>query len=106
MQPKRPVANSDLRPDYELLKRNCTHFSDDFCRRQRKTLGTTLGSPPIARLGLQRLPRWIHNLAAAGVTVKGGDNSKMNCLVAAGFLMFSTYFLGFMFHSNQFVDHF
>lgn len=43
-------------PDYELLKRNCTHFSDDFCRR----------------LGLRRLPRWILNLSAAGVTVKGG----------------------------------
>ena len=30
--PPRGIADA-MRPDYELLKRNCTHFSDDFCRR-------------------------------------------------------------------------
>ncbi|CAK9073394.1 unnamed protein product [Durusdinium trenchii] len=43
-------------PDYDLLKRNCTHFSDDFCYQ----------------LGLRRVPKWVMNLSAAGVTVKGG----------------------------------
>lgn len=36
--------------DYDLLKRNCCHFADDFCRR----------------LQVGRIPRWIHRFARVG----------------------------------------
>lgn len=52
-------------PDYDLLKRNCTHFSDEFCHR----------------LGLGRVPKWVMNLSAAGVTVKGGAVSSFRWAV-------------------------
>jgi hypothetical protein len=41
--------------DYCLLRRNCCHFADDFCRR----------------LGSGRIPGWIHRLARLGARVDG-----------------------------------
>lgn len=41
--------------DYCLLRRNCCHFADDFCRR----------------LGAGRIPGWIHRLARLGARVDG-----------------------------------
>merc|ERR1719350_1094505 len=41
--------------DYELLRRNCCHFADDFCRR----------------LGAGRIPRWVHRLARLGASIDG-----------------------------------
>lgn len=40
-------------PDYNLLRRNCCHFADEFCQR----------------LGVGGIPRWVHRLAriAAGI---------------------------------------
>merc|ERR1712196_431310 len=39
--------------DYDLLRRNCCHFADDFCRR----------------LGVGGIPGWIHRLARVGAGV-------------------------------------
>lgn len=36
--------------DYDLLRRNCCHFADDFCRR----------------LGVGGIPGWVHRLARIG----------------------------------------
>merc|ERR1719210_85353 len=41
--------------DYDLLRRNCCHFADDFARR----------------LGAGRIPRWVHRLARMGARVDG-----------------------------------
>lgn len=41
--------------DYDLLRRNCCHFADDFCRR----------------LGAGRIPSWVHRLARVGARVDG-----------------------------------
>jgi hypothetical protein len=41
--------------DYCILRRNCCHFADDFCRR----------------LGAGRLPGWVHRLARLGARVDG-----------------------------------
>lgn len=41
--------------DYDLLRRNCCHFADDFARR----------------LGAGRIPRWVHRLARVGARVDG-----------------------------------
>jgi len=41
--------------DYDLLRRNCCHFADDFARR----------------LGAGRLPGWVHRLARVGSFVDG-----------------------------------
>mmetsp|Transcript_85739 Transcript_85739/g.276707 ORF Transcript_85739/g.276707 Transcript_85739/m.276707 type:complete len:289 (+) Transcript_85739:54-920(+) len=40
--------------DYELLRRNCTHFSRDFCER----------------LGVGAVPSWVTSLAAAGARLE------------------------------------
>merc|ERR1712048_864373 len=39
--------------DYNLLRRNCCHFADDFCKR----------------LGVGSIPGWIHRLARIGAGV-------------------------------------
>eukprot|EP00929_Paragymnodinium_shiwhaense_P080503 TRINITY_DN41996_c0_g1_i1.p1 TRINITY_DN41996_c0_g1~~TRINITY_DN41996_c0_g1_i1.p1 ORF type:complete len:405 (+),score=76.84 TRINITY_DN41996_c0_g1_i1:171-1385(+) len=39
--------------DYDLLRRNCCHFADDFCKR----------------LGVGSLPGWVYRLARIGATV-------------------------------------
>jgi len=39
--------------DYDLLRRNCCHFADDFCRR----------------LGVGGIPGWVHRLARVGAMV-------------------------------------
>jgi len=39
--------------DYELLRRNCCHFADDFCKR----------------LGVGGIPGWVHRLARIGAQV-------------------------------------
>jgi len=39
--------------DYDLLRRNCCHFADDFCRR----------------LHVGRIPLWVHRLARLGARV-------------------------------------
>merc|ERR1712217_984162 len=39
--------------DYDLLRRNCCHFADDFCRR----------------LGVGGIPGWVHRLARVGALV-------------------------------------
>mmetsp|Transcript_25542 Transcript_25542/g.59470 ORF Transcript_25542/g.59470 Transcript_25542/m.59470 type:complete len:441 (-) Transcript_25542:220-1542(-) len=39
--------------DYDLLRRNCCHFADDFCRR----------------LGVGGIPGWVHRLARIGAQV-------------------------------------
>jgi hypothetical protein len=39
--------------DYDLLRRNCCHFADDFCRR----------------LGAGGIPGWVHRLARVGAGV-------------------------------------
>lgn len=36
--------------EYELLRRNCCHFADDFCRR----------------LNVKRIPKWVNRLARVG----------------------------------------
>lgn len=41
-------------PDYDLLRHNCTHFSDSFC----------------VRLGVGNVPNWVVNLAGAGATLQ------------------------------------
>jgi len=43
-------------PDYDILRRNCCTFSDDFCKR----------------LGVGSIPAWVTNLAGAGATVTDG----------------------------------
>jgi len=45
-----------LGADYDLLSRNCCHFSDAFCRR----------------LGVGSAPDWLTNLAGAGAVVRSG----------------------------------
>merc|ERR1712194_720802 len=40
--------------DYDLLRRNCTHFADDFCQR----------------LGVGGIPGWIHRLARFIVVIE------------------------------------
>jgi hypothetical protein len=40
-------------PDYELLRRNCCHFADEFC----------------VRLGVGHIPGWIYRLASVGAQV-------------------------------------
>eukprot|EP00930_Biecheleria_cincta_P088733 TRINITY_DN77990_c0_g1_i1.p1 TRINITY_DN77990_c0_g1~~TRINITY_DN77990_c0_g1_i1.p1 ORF type:complete len:302 (-),score=47.11 TRINITY_DN77990_c0_g1_i1:14-880(-) len=42
--------------DYDLLRKNCCHFSDEFCRR----------------LGVGSVPAWVTNLAGAGATLNRG----------------------------------
>lgn len=42
-----------LGKDYDLLRHNCTHFCDVLCRR----------------LGVDGIPPWVCNLAAAGATL-------------------------------------
>jgi len=39
--------------DYHILRRNCCHFADDFCRR----------------LGVGGIPSWIHRLARVGAEI-------------------------------------
>lgn len=39
--------------DYDLLRRNCCHFADDFCQR----------------LGVGRIPSWVHRLARLGARI-------------------------------------
>merc|ERR1712096_528671 len=39
--------------DYDLLRRNCCHFADDFCKR----------------LGVGGIPGWVHRLARIGAGV-------------------------------------
>merc|ERR1712118_537591 len=41
--------------DYDLLRRNCCHFADEFCQR----------------LGVGRIPRWIHRFARIGARADG-----------------------------------
>jgi len=41
--------------DYDLLRRNCCHFADDFCQR----------------LGVSRIPGWVHRLARVGAHLDG-----------------------------------
>lgn len=40
-------------PSYDLLRRNCCHFADDFCQR----------------LGVGRIPSWVHRLARMGARI-------------------------------------
>mmetsp|Transcript_7425 Transcript_7425/g.20860 ORF Transcript_7425/g.20860 Transcript_7425/m.20860 type:complete len:357 (+) Transcript_7425:17-1087(+) len=42
--------------EYDLLRKNCCHFSDELCRR----------------LGVGSIPSWVNNLAAAGATLGDG----------------------------------
>merc|ERR1712217_375569 len=39
--------------DYDLLRRNCCHFADDFCKR----------------LGVGGIPGWVHRLARLGANI-------------------------------------
>jgi len=39
--------------DYDLLRRNCCHFADDFCQR----------------LGVGRIPGWLYRLARIGARI-------------------------------------
>merc|ERR1712014_24929 len=39
--------------DYDLLRRNCCHFADDFCQR----------------LGVGRIPAWVYRLARIGARI-------------------------------------
>jgi len=41
--------------DYDLLRRNCCHFSDDFCQR----------------IGVGSIPGWVHRLARIGASLDG-----------------------------------
>mmetsp|Transcript_118981 Transcript_118981/g.331948 ORF Transcript_118981/g.331948 Transcript_118981/m.331948 type:complete len:236 (+) Transcript_118981:2-709(+) len=41
--------------DYDLLRRNCCHFADDFCQR----------------LGVGRIPGWVNRLARQGARLDG-----------------------------------
>lgn len=52
--------------DYDLLHRNCCHFSDMFCQR----------------LGVGDLPSWVTNLAGAGATIDEGFRQIGRPLVA------------------------
>lgn len=45
--------------DYDLLRRNCCHFADDFCKR----------------LGVGGIPGWVHRLARMGASL---DNMLQN----------------------------
>lgn len=48
--------------DYDLLRRNCCHFADDFCRR----------------LGVGGIPGWVHRLARVGARVDSVMQATMN----------------------------
>jgi len=48
--------------DYNLLRRNCCHFADDFCRR----------------MGVGGIPGWVHRLARVGALVDGTMQRVMN----------------------------
>lgn len=48
--------------DYTLLRRNCCHFADDFCRR----------------LGVGGIPGWVHRLARVGALVDSTMQRVLN----------------------------
>lgn len=54
--------------DYDLLRKNCCHFCDEFCQR----------------LGVGCIPSWLTNLAGAGATIADGvkDVERRACKVA------------------------
>merc|ERR1712032_793128 len=52
--------------DYDLLRRNCCHFADDFARR----------------LGAGGIPRWVHRLARVGA----GVDAMMKVVLNRGLL--------------------
>mmetsp|Transcript_13475 Transcript_13475/g.31690 ORF Transcript_13475/g.31690 Transcript_13475/m.31690 type:complete len:378 (-) Transcript_13475:34-1167(-) len=51
-----------LAKDYDLIRRNCTTFSDDFCNR----------------LGVGAIPTWVRNLAGAGCMISNGVSQLVN----------------------------
>jgi len=53
---------------YDLLKRNCTHFSNEFCQR--------LGAAP--------LPKWVMSLAAAGAKLEDVREVGVEAKLAKG----------------------
>jgi len=56
-------------PDYDLLRRNCCHFADDFSRR----------------LGAGRIPGWVHRLARLGARVDTALQVVANRRLLSGF---------------------
>merc|ERR1712224_741344 len=55
---------------YDLLRRNCCHFCDDFCQK----------------LGVGPIPQWVTNLAGAGATVDDGINFATSKAKAAAII--------------------
>lgn len=53
--------------EYDLLKRNCCHFSDTFCQE----------------LGVGPIPGWVTNLAGAGATLKDTASATKEFVSAA-----------------------
>lgn len=60
------MQNDWMGPDYDLLRKNCTHFSNEFA----------------TRLGVGPIPGWIMNLAGVGATledtVRKGARARMD----------------------------
>ncbi|CAK0852127.1 unnamed protein product [Prorocentrum cordatum] len=55
--------------DYDMLRRNCCHFADDFSRR----------------LGAGRIPGWVHRLARLGARVDTALQVVANRRLLSGF---------------------
>mmetsp|Transcript_129591 Transcript_129591/g.361093 ORF Transcript_129591/g.361093 Transcript_129591/m.361093 type:complete len:201 (+) Transcript_129591:105-707(+) len=54
--------------DYDTLRQNCCHFSNEFCHR----------------LGVGSIPEWVMNLAGAGAVIADAtDNCRAACCCAA-----------------------
>lgn len=63
------MAREWLIGGYDLLRRNCCHFSNEFC----------------IRMGVGTIPSWVTSLAGAGAAVVDGDFADATCcrMVAA-----------------------
>merc|ERR1719282_274777 len=71
-----------LGEDYDLLRKNCCHFSNEFAKR----------------LGVGPIPNWVLNLAGAGATCQDGYNKfehiKNKGKKARGGIAMDTYRFG------------
>lgn len=56
--------------EYDLLRRNCCHFADDFCQR----------------LGVGPIPGWVHRLARLGAGADGVMQAMLGSSACGGFI--------------------
>mmetsp|Transcript_120586 Transcript_120586/g.240111 ORF Transcript_120586/g.240111 Transcript_120586/m.240111 type:complete len:345 (+) Transcript_120586:103-1137(+) len=81
--------------DYDVLRRNCCHFASDLC----------------CKLGLSEIPKWVTNLAEAGVALEDSveqlqEKTRMACAVCCTTAEHRREALSSLksFHSNSDVD--